>query len=71
MKRYIKSSKDGESDLAVSIDELEDDFSYIISGLEKLSRIGSQSEKEALSIALKLSGMLSEITDEISTTIVG
>lgn len=71
MKRYIMANKESDSELNINIDELEDDFSYIISGLEKLSRMGSQSEKEALSIALKLSGMLSEITDEISTTIVG
>ena len=70
MKRYIRAASDSESPLKTSMDELEADFDYIMNGLEKLSRMGADKEKEALSVALELSSMLTEINNEISNLII-
>lgn len=70
MKRYIRAASDSESPLKTNMDELEADFDYIMDGLEKLSRMGADKEKEALSVSLELSGMLTDINNQISNLII-
>lgn len=70
MKRYVKSASGTDSPLDDNIGDLKADFDYIIDGLEKLGRMGSDRSKEALSISLELSGMLSDITSEISNLMI-
>ena len=67
MKRYIRSASDSDSALDETLSELKSDFDYILDGLEKLSRIGS--EKEALTIAIDLSDLLTGIDGRIANTI--
>ena len=70
MKRYLRAASDQESPLDDNIGDLKADFDYIIEGLEKLGRMGSDKSKEALSVSLELSGMLSDITSEISNLMI-
>ena len=70
MKRYIRASSDSDSPLETNISDLKADFDYIMDGMEKLSRMGSDKEKEALSISLELSGMLTDINNQISNLMI-
>lgn len=70
MKRYLRAASDQDSPLDDNISDLKADFDYIIEGLEKLGRMGSDKSKEALSVSLELSGMLSDITSEISNLMI-
>ena len=70
MKRYLRAASDQESPLDDNIGDLKADFDYIIEGLEKLGRMGSDKSKEALSVSLELSGMLGDITSEISNLMI-
>lgn len=70
MKRYIKAAAESDSALETNIGELKADFDYIVDGLEKLSRMSTDKEKEALSVSLELSGMLSDINNKISNLII-
>lgn len=70
MKLYIRASSESDSQLKTNVDELKADFDYIIDGLEKLSRMGADKEKEALSVSLELSGMLGDINEHISNLMI-
>ena len=76
MKRHITSTtkpitaaeKDSKLDEAIS--QIDADFEYILSGLEKLGRSGAGAENDALIIAEALSKQLgatiAQIADKIS-----
>lgn len=73
MKKYLKpvqAAEDSTVDrLDAAIDELNDDFDYIISGLEKLGRSGANGENDALVIAENLQASLNTIISEIADTV--
>lgn len=73
MKKYLKSVQAADDStvdrLASAIDELDDDFDYIISGLEKLGRSGANGENDALVIAENLQASLNTIISEIADTV--
>lgn len=70
MKRaYIYSAESENSMLADMLDDLEDDFDYILAGLEKLDRAGSESSKSGVEIADTLQQNLQDIIAEISNVI--
>lgn len=72
MKRYVKAADETEDRrLADMIDSLEDDFDYIISGLEKLDRDGKDSRDSGISIANQIHDQLNEITAQIADIIGG
>lgn len=69
-RRYIRSAADVEDTrLKDAIDEVEDDFDYAISGLEKLGRGDKQSYEAALSIVQGLSNALAQVIDRIADEI--
>lgn len=70
LKLYIRASSESDSQLKTNVDELKADFDYIIDGLDKLSRMGADKEKEALSVSLELSGMLGDINEHISNLMI-
>lgn len=70
MKRYVKSASNPDSPLDENIDDLKADFDYVLDGLEKLGRMGSDKSKGALSISLELSDMLNDINNEISNLMI-
>lgn len=69
MKRLKKivAASEPDSKLDSVIDNLEDDFDYIISGLEKLQRIGIESEKQAVAIAEDFAHVVNNVVLEIAT----
>ncbi len=70
MKRMIRTSTDDLSDkLDESIDMLDDNFDYILSGLELLSRSGEYATSQ--DIASRLSDNLSSFIEEIANNIKG
>lgn len=67
MKKYIKSATEDTDDrLPSAIDDLNDDFDYIISGLEKLGRDGATGTNDALVIAESLSNALQSAISNIA-----
>lgn len=72
MKRMITSADATEDTrLADIIDQLEDDFDYIISGLEKLDRDGRDARESGISVAMQLGEQLNSITAQIADIIGG
>ena len=71
MKRIqrITAAADGDSKLENTISDLNDNFDYIIDGLEKLERTSSDKANKALTIALGLSSKLEEFTLSIASAI--
>jgi len=67
MKKYIKAAADADP-LQDTIEILEDDFSYVLDGLDRLARVSGG--KAALQIALELSDRLAEISDRISAELI-
>lgn len=69
MKRRIvtAAAEDNSVDkLGNAIDNLKDDFDYIISGLERLDRQGANGSNDALMIAENISSNLQSHIDEIA-----
>lgn len=60
------AASDEKSDLIQLISFLKDDFDYIITGLEKLDRDGSETSKQGLAIAEALSANLQSAISDIS-----
>lgn len=60
MKKYVHANEvtaavsDEDSQLAQTIDKLEDDFEYIIASFEKLDRSGAEERNKGTEIAEKL-----------------
>ena len=65
MKSYIRASEIDDQ-LADMLDEIEDDFDYIISGIEKLARMGGTQAKEARTLAANLSSNLESTISQIA-----
>ena len=70
LKKLIFAASEPDSALKDNISDLEADFDYIIDGLDKLSRMGSAKEKDALSVSLELSEMLTDINNKISNLMI-
>lgn len=67
MKRYVKAAEDKTSEaLETTIDNLNDDFDYILDGFDKLARMGKESQDVAMQLALQLSGSLQETVKQIA-----
>lgn len=67
MKRYVKAAEDKTSEaLETTIDNLNDDFDYILDGFDKLGRMGKESQDVAMQLALQLSGSLQETVKQIA-----
>ena len=73
MKRYIRpitaAAADEDSRLEDAIDILEDDFEYVISGLEKLGRTNTSARNQALQFASQLHAAIQDTTSEIADNI--
>lgn len=71
MKRLnrITAAESDESRLSAIIDELKDEFDYIISGLEKLDRSGSELGNNGLAIAESLMDTFMQIESDIASNI--
>lgn len=67
VRRSITAAdSDEKSDLIQMISFLKDDFDYILTGLEKLDRDGSETSKQGLAIAEALSANLQSAISDIS-----
>lgn len=71
MKRLnrITAAESDESRLSVIIDELKDEFDYIISGFEKLDRSGSEMSNSGFAIAESLMNTFIQIESDIASNI--
>ena len=71
MKRLnrIMAAESDESRLSAIIDELKDEFDYIISGFEKLDRSGSELGNNGLAIAESLMNTFMQIESDIASNI--
>ena len=65
MKSYIRAGQ-VDDQLSDMLDEIEDDFDYIISGIEKLARMGGTQAKEAKALAANLSSNLESTISQIA-----
>ena len=70
MKRRIIQAAEGSSKGAEAFEEavanMEDNFSYVVEGLEKLSRDGGESQNEALQLTLEMNSAIEGITQKIA-----
>lgn len=70
MKRYtnsrIVSAESDDNQLDDLIDSLEDDFDYIIAGIERLGRSGSESSRNGLRVAKEVQSSFENIISTIS-----
>ena len=72
MKRYVQkitAAAEGDSKLQMMIDQIEDDFDYLIAGLEKLDRDGATSSNEGLMIAEKFSQALQSAIEAVANQV--
>lgn len=79
MKKVISSTiqkpvqaaegEQGSDKLQAALDNLNDDFDYIISGLERLERQGANGANDAMMIAENLSGALQSVMSEVASHI--
>lgn len=73
MKRVLRSvtaAEEVDNGLHDAIKDLEDDFSYLISGIEKLSRSGANKSNEGLAlvenISASIQSFLSQVADAVT-----
>lgn len=70
MKKRIIAAEQNDNGIDEILSDLKDDFTYISDGIEKMNRMGGDSAKNALSIAVNfrdtLQTVISEIANEIS-----
>lgn len=70
MKRSITAANDsGDSKLMELTGGLKDDFDFILSGFEKLDRIGATESNEGLMIAEELSDAMQSAIAQISAVL--
>ncbi len=70
MKRYTKitSAENAQEDVFKdSVNNLKDDFDYVLSGLDRLNRSGNLSD--SLSIIQELEEHLNDVIDEIASMV--
>ena len=68
--RYVSSAEgEGDSKLSAVLDELKDDFDYILAGLEKFDRTGAEASNNGLIIAERLQSELQDIISEIGNNV--
>lgn len=65
MKRII-SAEETKSKLEILLDELDDDFSYVIAGLEKCLRDGGEVANSATTIAETLSNDIQNAIEAVA-----
>ena len=72
MKRRIitaaESSK-GQEALDEALSNLNDNFDYVVDGIEKLSRDGSEGQNQALQLALEMNSAVESVTKKIASAI--
>lgn len=68
LQRIVSAVEEDER-LSTAIDELEDDFDYIISGLEKLGRSGAEASNQALVISENLESTLQDVIARIADVV--
>lgn len=79
MKRMIMSNTeaveaatgDTNEGLDTVIADIEADFDFILSGLDKLGRMGTDKAKEGQAIGLEISGTLKTVLDTVNSAISG
>lgn len=59
----------GQEAFEEAINNLEADFDYVVDGLEKLSREGSDGQSQALQLSLEMSSAVKSITEKIAAAI--
>lgn len=69
MYRYIKTAVEIDENIADGIDKIEADFDYVTSGIEQLSRSGSNSEAKVIIEAVQNS--LKEVITRIGEVVSG
>lgn len=66
LRKVTAADESGNSKLQDMMDNLKEDFDYIISGLEKLDRTGASESNDGLIIAEGLSDALQSVVSEIA-----
>jgi len=66
IRRPITAAAEDDSKLVMMMDQLKDDFDYVLAGLEKLDRTGATESNEGLVIAEALSDALQDAISKIS-----
>lgn len=72
MKRVITSAEGntkGEEAFEEAIENLQDNFDYVVQGLEKLSREGGEGQSQALQLVLECNSAVESITQKIAAVI--
>lgn len=64
MKRYIKAKTELSEQLSDLLDALDDDYGYVIQGIERLGRLGNN--QGAMQAATELSQSLNNIIAELA-----
>ena len=64
MKRYIKAKTELSEQLNDLLDALDDDFGYVVQGIERLGRLGNN--QGAMQAATELSQALNNIIAELA-----
>lgn len=59
----------GQEAFDEAIDNLQDNFDYVIDGLDKLSRAGGESQSQALQLALEMNSAVESVTQKIASAI--
>lgn len=68
MKRVIAASMNNEA-LDELVSAIEDDFDYVVSGLQKLDRMGKEPSQKAMQIAGQLQQAIQATQAQIATLI--
>lgn len=66
IRRPITAAAEDDSKLVMMMDQLKDDFDYVLAGLEKLDRTGATESNEGLVIAEALSDAIQDAISKIS-----
>ena len=64
MYKYI-SAAEAEDPIQDLVDNLEDDFDYIIAGLDRLARMGNEGKQTRQEVVTKLQGAFNAVINEI------
>lgn len=68
-QRAIRAADDGNPALDDAMSDMKADFDYVMDGLDRMSRMGGDSSKRALSLALEfnasIGNMISTVANEV------